>query len=124
MEQETTQQNSEEVKIEVIDDNAPIPNKDGELRNDKGQFVKGSIPNPKGKPVGTISVIARVRQMFAEDPEMFENFVKDYTRTEKKHVTEMLDGKPKQSIDLKGDMTHTINPEQREQIEKALDGIL
>jgi hypothetical protein len=27
-----------------------IPNTNGDIRNEKGQFVKGSIPNPNGRP--------------------------------------------------------------------------
>ena len=68
----------------------------------KHQFPKGKSGNPKGRPEGAISVKARLKKMFREDPEKFEKFIERYLKNpnNEKHVTEMLDGKPQQSIDM------------------------
>jgi len=60
--------------------------------------------NRNGRPKGSISVITRLRQMFEEDPEDFENFVNEYKKDpmNRKHIVEMLDGKPRQNIGLDG----------------------
>lgn len=80
------------------------PENSGILRNEKGQFVKGHSGNPAGKPVGTISPIAKVKQIFSENPEYFQEFIEAYIKdaSNRKHIVEMLDGKPRQNIGLDG----------------------
>jgi uncharacterized protein YeaO (DUF488 family) len=79
------------------------------VRNEKGQIIKGTA-NPNGRPKGSISVITRLKQMFEENPEDFEEFVKAYKAdpSNRKHITEMIDGKPKQDIDVKGDLNINV----------------
>src|SRR3990167_595693 len=90
--------------IDIIDNNQSKvidnPEKTGEIRNPDGTFKKGVSGNLKGKQKGTISVISRLKEMFKEDPEDFENFVKEYKRDpmNRKHIVEMIDGKPKQTL--------------------------
>ena len=77
----------------------PINN--GIKRDEEGKILPGSAPlNPTGRPVGSISVITMLRQMFTNDPEDFKKFVKDYktNKDNQRHIVEMLDGKPKQTI--------------------------
>lgn len=83
------------------------PQISGEIRNEKGQFVKGVSGNPLGKPKGTISVISRIKQIFEERPEAFESFVAEYMAdpANRKHLVEMVDGKPRQNIGLDGGET-------------------
>ena len=73
-------------------------------------FPKGKSGNPLGKPKGAVSVKARLKKMFREEPEKFEEFVDRYLKNEKneRHLVEMLDGKPAQTIDAKVDTTVTI----------------
>lgn len=63
-------------------------------------FQKGQSGNPAGRPKGSITVIGRLKQIFADDPELFEDFVRNYreNKDNQKHITEMIDGKPKQTI--------------------------
>lgn len=57
--------------------------------------------NKNGRPLGSLSVIGRLKQMFEEDPKDFEKFVKGYKTDpqNRKHITEMIDGKPRQPMD-------------------------
>lgn len=67
-----------------------------------GKFVKG---NPGGgRPPGSVSIITRLKQIFEEDPEEFEKFIKEYKSNplNQRHIVEMIDGKPRQSIGLDG----------------------
>jgi hypothetical protein len=59
-------------------------------------FKKGQSGNPAGKPKGAISVIARLKKKFRENPEEFEEFLDRYSKNpnNERHITEMLDGKP------------------------------
>lgn len=90
-------------------------------------FVKGDPRiNYAGRPKGSISPITRVKQIFEEDPDKFSEFIDGYIKDpqNRKHVVEMLDGKPKQALDLGGSLNFHIDPEKRVQIEKALDEVL
>lgn len=67
-------------------------------------FKPGQSGNPAGRPKGSISPITRIRQIFEESPEAFEQFIKGYMEDpdNRKHLVEMLDGKPKQALDISG----------------------
>lgn len=83
------------------------PDKTGENRNEDGTFKKGVSGNPLGRPIGSISVIDKLRQIYQEKPEKFEAFVERYAANEAndRHQVEMLDGKALQKTDItsKGD---------------------
>lgn len=74
-------------------------------------FKKGQSGNPKGKPKGAISVKARLKKMFRENPELFEEYMMRYLSNSQneKHIAEMIDGKPKQSVDAKVEADLNIN---------------
>jgi hypothetical protein len=81
---------------------AEKPEKSGIIRDKEGKFVPGHSGNPAGKPPGTISAIAKVKQIFQENPEEFEKFIEEYIKdpNNRKHIVEMIDGKPKQDVNL------------------------
>lgn len=60
-------------------------------------FKAGVSGNPNGRPVGSISAITRVKQIFEESPAEFEDFIRAYIKdpSNRKHIVEMLDGSPK-----------------------------
>lgn len=68
-------------------------------------FMPGQSGNPAGRPKGSISPITRVKQIFQEKPEFFEEFITEYITdpANRKHVVEMLDGKPMQKTDITSD---------------------
>jgi len=78
------------------------PDKTRENRNEDGTFKKGFTGNPNGRPVGSISVIDKLRQIYRDNPEKFDSFVRRYADNEAndKHQVEMLDGKAPQSTDI------------------------
>ena len=77
-------------------------------------FQKGDDPNRnmEGRPKGSLSVMGKLKQMWEENPEDFINFVNEYRKDpmSRRHITEMLDGKPRQPIDhdVKGELTINI----------------
>jgi len=75
-------------------------------------YKKGQSGNPAGKPKGAISVKARLKKIFREEPERFDEFVDRYIKNQanEKHLTEMLDGKPLQSVDMEVTMPKPIIP--------------
>ena len=89
------------------------PETAGIIRNPDGTFAKGCSGNPLGKPPGLYSPITRVKQIFAENPEKFEAFVKSYMESESnsKHVVEMIDGKPQLDITSKGKSITVVVPQ-------------
>lgn len=77
-----------------------MPEKAGEIRNEKGQFVPGVSGNPAGKPPGTISIMAKIKQIWAEDPERFEKWVEEAMNDKmlRRELIQQVDGKPVQPI--------------------------
>jgi len=65
-------------------------------------FKKGQSGNPKGRPVGSISIVGRIKQIFEQEPERFESYVKGVLDDEKlrKEVIQQIDGSPAQKLDL------------------------
>ena len=87
--------------IDNTQNDGGVKNNQDKSRDELGRLLPGqSSLNPKGRPKGTITVIGRLKQIFEEDPEKFEKFIKDYSEdpNNRKHITEMIDGKPKQTI--------------------------
>jgi len=90
-------------------------------------FVKNDPRiNYAGRPKGSISPITRVKQIFEEDPDKFEEFITEYIKdpANRKHIVEMIDGKAKQALDLGGTLNLNVDPERRAIIEKAIDEVL
>lgn len=71
-------------------------------RLQKYQWPKGVSGNPAGRPKGSISPRDKIRQMFEANPKYFEEFLSKYIEdpSNRKHVVEMIDGKPSQALDM------------------------
>lgn len=83
----------------------------GIIRDEKGRIVAGSASlNPDGRPEGSISPITRVKQIFQENPEKFKEFIENYIEdpANRKHIVEMIDGKPKQDVTSAGEALQPI----------------
>jgi len=63
----------------------------------KYRWKKGVSGNKNGRP---ISVIKKVKDKFREDPDTFDDWIGDYLedKNNKKHIVEMIDGKPVQAL--------------------------
>jgi hypothetical protein len=64
------------------------------------QFKPGQSGNPAGRPPGSISIIAKIKQKFQEDPEYFDEWVDELLadKMNRKAVMEQIDGKPHQTL--------------------------
>jgi len=76
------------------------------MANKEHQFQKGDDPrrNMKGRPIGSVSPIKAVKDIFKEDPDRFREFVEEYIedKQNRKHLVEMIDGKPQQKLEHSG----------------------
>lgn len=67
----------------------------------KYMWPKGVSGNPAGRPKGSLSAITRIKQMFEENPDDFDEWLTEYLKNpmNQKHVVEMIDSKPMQKVD-------------------------
>jgi hypothetical protein len=79
---------------------AAEPFLNGENRNPDGTFAVGN-PGGPSRPVGSVSIVAKIKKKFEEDPAYFDEWVKKLMEdpANRKAILEQIDGKPKQSID-------------------------
>lgn len=77
------------------------PTENGEIRDTKGRFVQGN-PGGPGRPVGSISIIGKIKRIWEENPERFNSFVEEVLADEKLRgqLINHIDGAPKQSTDI------------------------
>jgi hypothetical protein len=91
---------------EIPKDNGEIPI----IRDDTtGRFVPGN-PGGPGRPKGSISIIGRIKQIFEEDPEQFEAYVKEVMADKhlRRDIIEHIDKKPTQKIEVDGEIRHPL----------------
>src|SRR3990167_9104530 len=76
-------------------------NKDGNkiLRDEHGLIMAG-VNNPNGRPAGAYSLKTKIEQRIKEHPETETKLIDDLLNKEQGLVYQMIDGKPKASIDL------------------------
>lgn len=79
-----------------------MPENTGELRDEKGKFKPGVSGNPAGKPKGAISIVAKIKKKFQENPEYFDQWVNKLLEDDanRKAIMEQIDGKPRQSMEM------------------------
>ena len=77
------------------------PKSNGENRNSDGTFADGN-PGGPGRPKGSVSIVAKIKAKFEEDPEYFEEWINKLLEdpSNRKAVMEQIEGKPKQSVEL------------------------
>ena len=86
------------------------------------QYKPGESGNEDGKEKGTISPIQTTKNYFKKNPKAYKKFVQDYINdpANRKHVVEMIDGKPTTPIDLTtGGKSFLPKPEEKRQIDRA-----
>ena len=86
-------------------------------------FMPGISGNPKGRPVGTFSLKSLIIKRLQENPDQKERIIDELLLNDQGLVLQMIDGRPKQSMDLKGEMSVSVDPEKRLLIENAIDSI-
>lgn len=109
------------------------PEKTGEIRNDKGQFVKGASGNPAGRPLGSLSVVAEIKKQLdevaEEDPmkrkklvllvrRLILKAINDGDSSMIKDIIDRIDGRPRQSIEIEDMREDTTKDKLNELIEK------
>jgi len=90
------------------------PKDTGPIRNPDGTFPPGVSGNPKGKPPGSISIVAILKRKLEECPPdtdkktyaefiveaMMKNALKENDRRSLRDIIEYVDGMPKQTVGL------------------------
>ena len=71
-------------------------------------FKKGKSGNPKGRPPGSISIRDKVRQHLEQNPEDVKEIVKHFVKENRELMWQMLEGKPKQQMEVDVDKESII----------------
>jgi len=79
------------------------PTTNGGNRNADGTFAPGN-PGGPGRPVGSVSIVAKIKKKFEENPAYFDEWVSKLLEDagNRKAIMEQIDGKPKQAVELSG----------------------
>lgn len=80
------------------------PTENGDKRNPDGTFAVGSKGGP-GRPKGSVSVMAKIKQYLEEHPDRLDDLV-HYYLTEETHralLLQMIDGRPPQDVTTGGE---------------------
>lgn len=107
-------------------------------RDEKGLWLPGTSPNPAGKPPGTLSITALIKQKLEQEAltttgekkkyvlllieSMLNNAIKKGDHNAQKMIWNYIDGMPKGSLDLttKGQKINTFDPAQVQRIAKEV----
>lgn len=72
------------------------------VRDDKGRFVLGHPNIGAGRPKGSVSIIGKIKKIFEEDPEYFDEYVAEILKDTKlrQEIIRQIDGAPQQNTDI------------------------
>jgi hypothetical protein len=71
----------------------------GDNRNPDGTFAEGN-PGGPGRPKGSVSIVAKIKNKFEEDPGCFEEWINKLLEdpSNRKAVMEQIDGNGRRSL--------------------------
>lgn len=98
-----------------------MPTSNGNNRNPDGTFAVGN-PGGPGRPFGSVSIVAKIKQKFQENPEYFDEWVGKLMEDagNRRAIMEQLDGKPHQTTDIttKGQSINSMASLPTEELER------
>lgn len=72
------------------------------------QFKPGQSGNLAGRPKGSISITTKIKQMLEENPQILESLITDLFKKHPDLIYKQIDGMPKQTTEIMGDLTLNI----------------
>ncbi len=114
------------------------PEEVGIIRNKKGQFVPGQSGNPEGKGAGrTLSLVGLLKKKLEEIPEgekisFAEKLIKKYLNKaivdedsrQQRDIINRIDGMPKRSLEVSGELTQNVEVKLGKKERKLLDALI
>ena len=109
------EENKKGQQPENMGENPEITSENKPQRDEKGRLLPGSTANPKGRPVGSLSITAEIKKRLQECPEgkektyleflvnkILQQAVLEGNEQMIKTIWGYVDGQPKQAVELAG----------------------
>lgn len=88
---------------QIIQPESESADNNGIKTDAKGKFIEGTVGGP-GRPKGSLSLTTKIKQILEDNPHQLQSLIRQILEKHPDLVWKMVDGMPKQSVGLNGNL--------------------